>query len=102
MIAAITITAGFVLPMLIALLAAMVSIAAFRRHMTMKQLLFSVIVVGAGFISGRQIVESLSAGGNYTAWPLILIAAAMLLALVQMGLAIVFGAVNRLRQLAAA
>lgn len=102
MIAAITLTAGFVLPMLIALLAAMVSVSAFRRHMTLKQLLFSTAVVGAGIVSGMQIVDSLSSGGSYSAWPLLLIALALLFAVIQMGMAIVFGAVTRLRQLAAA
>lgn len=101
MIAAVTITAGFVLPMLIALLASLVSIAAFRRHMTVKQLLLSAVVVGTGVVAGMQIVESLTAGG-YSATPLLLIATALLFAVVQFGLAMVFGAVTRLRQLASA
>ncbi len=100
MIAAFTIIAGFVFPMMLALMASALSLAALKRHLTVRQILLTALVLTAGVASVTIMYSSLTEHNSIAIWPLLVIGGTVIFSILQFGTALILGTVTQLRRLA--
>jgi hypothetical protein len=101
MINAFTILAGFVFPMLLVLVASAMSLLALRQHLTVRQLLFTSLVLVTGVSSIALMYGSLAEQHAIAVWPILLIGFTVIFSMMQFGMALLLSAVTRLRRIAA-
>ncbi len=100
MLAALTIVAGFVFPLILFLVAAALTLAALQRHLTVRQLLLTTLVLTTGIAAVTMMFGSLAEHHSIAVWPLLIIIATVVFSFIQFGAALLLGAIARLRRLA--
>ena len=100
MLAAFAIIAGFVFPIILALTAAALSLAAVKRHVTVRQILLTGLVWISSVAAVVAMTGNLANENSLAGWPLVVLAVTLIFSIFQFAAALLLGAVARLKHLA--